>query len=169
MTRIGPLARLILVAVALVAAVVVTRCAPPSEGSSAATVEPATTSSSVPVEPTPTTSQRNSSAVEPWEKTARSFANRYGNTKGGRSSWLKRLRPLVSDRVYASLKTIRLENLPTGSVGAGEVHSRAEVGGVMRFPLRGGSIAGIDVTVSATDQGTLRVTDFAPVTDREVS
>lgn len=39
----------------------------------------------------------------------------------------------------------------------------------MRFPLRGGSIGGVDVTVSATDQGTLRVTDFAPVTDREVS
>ena len=102
MTRIGPVARLTLVAVALVAAVVVTRWAPPSEGTSGATVEPATaSSSSATVEPTPTTSQRNSSAVEPWEKTARSFANRYSNTKGGRSSWLKRFEaPQVLRRSY---------------------------------------------------------------------
>lgn len=70
--------------------------------------------------------------------------------------------------MYEGLKSVQLENLPTGSFGAGEVISRAEVGGMVRFPLRGGSSGGVDVTVSVADEGTLRVTGFVPVSEQEV-
>ena len=173
MKRKGQIVRAALVVLAVVAAVIVTRVVPDKEqGLTPPPSQPGWhPSSSSPVVASSRSSHgmTNGASTAPWEKTAQSFISRYGNTNGGRREWLKRLRPVVSHDVYEGLKSVQLENLPTGSFGAGEVASRAEVGGKMRFPLRGGSIGGVDVTVSVADEGTLRVTGFVPVSGQEVS
>lgn len=173
MKRKGQIVRAALVVLAVVAAVIVTRMMPDEEqGLATPPSQPVGQSSSS--SPFVASSRSSHGAAKGastarLEKTAQSFISRYDNTEGGRRAWLKRLRPVVSDDVYQGLKSVQLENLPTGSFGAGEVDSRAEVGGKMRFPLRGGSIGGVDVTVSVADEGTLRVTGFVPVSGREVS
>lgn len=166
----GKALRAAVIALSILAAIVVVRMQPGTESrplptSSAATAPSPTTASSTRATPTavtPLTGQRRESAL--WQKKARSFISRYPNTRGGKTAWLGRLRPVVSDDLYSSLKTVRLANLPSGVFGPGEVQQTAEVGGAMRFPLRHGDVAAVDVTVSATDQGRLRVTGFEPVT-----
>lgn len=165
----GKALRAAVIALSILAAIVVVRMQPGTESrplptTAAATVPSPTTSSSTwttPADVTPSTDRRRDSAL--WQKKARSFISRYPNTRGGKTAWLTRLRPVVSDDLYSSLKTVRLANLPSGVFGPGEVQQTAEVGGVMRFPLRHGDVAGVDVTVSATDQGRLRVTGFEPI------
>lgn len=169
----GQLIRVVVVVVALVAAVVTVRLMPaPEKGESVSSSQPirATASPAAPSSSSSSTASdgRTASGAQ-WEKVARSFIHRYGTPKGGRTVWLKRLRPVVSHDVYDGLRTVRLANLPSGRFAEGEVLSRADVGGTMRFPLRGGSIGGVDVTVSVTDEGTLRVTGFIPVSQSEVS
>lgn len=168
----GQVVRAVVVVLAVVAAVFVTRVVPDEhQGPSAPPLQPATeSSSSSPVVASSTSSHgaAKGASTARWEKTAQSFVSRYDNTKGGRSAWLKRLRSVVSGDVYEGLRSVQLENLPTGSFGTGEVVSRAEVGGTVRFPLRGGSIGGVDVTVSVADEGTLSVTGFVPVLGQEV-
>ena len=166
----GKALRAAVIGLSILAAIVVVRMQPGTESrplptATAATAPSPTTTSSTratPTEATTSTDRRRESAL--WQKKARSFISRYPNTRGGRKAWLGRLRPVVSADLYSSLKTVRLANLPSGSFGAGEVQQTAEVGGVMRFPLRHGDVAAVDVTVSATDQGRLRVTGFEPVT-----
>lgn len=169
----GQIVRTVLVVLADVAAVIVTQVMPDEEQRlttpSSQPVAQSLSSSPVVASSTSSHGAAKGASTARWEKTARSFISRYDNTKGGRSDWLKRLRPVVSDDVYEGLKSVQLENLPTGSFGAGEVVSRAEVGGTVRFPLRGGSIGGVDVTVSVADEGTLSVTGFVPVSGQEVS
>lgn len=169
----GQVVRAVLVVVAVVAAVIVTRVVPDEhQGPSAPSLQPvAQSSSSSPVVASSTSSHgaAKGASAPRWEKTAQSFIGRYDNIKGGRSAWLKRLRPVVSDDVYEGLRSVQLERLPTGSFAAGEVVSRAEVGGTVRFPLSGGSIGGVDVTVSVSDEGPMRVTGFVPVSGQEVS
>lgn len=170
MNRSGRVLRAVLVGAALVSAVIVTRWTPPPEASTPAPQDQSSASSASVSPSSSTAPSSNASApAEPWQKTARSFITRYNNTKAGRGAWLKRLRPVVSDDVYVGLGTVRLVNVPTGTVGTGEVLSHGEVGGTMRFPLRGGSIGGVDVTVSATDEGTLQVTRFVPFPAKGVS
>ncbi|WP_346007693.1 hypothetical protein [Janibacter terrae] len=162
--------RAAVIALSILAAIVVVRMQPGTESrplptAAAATPPSPTTSSSTRAaagDATPSTDRRRGSSL--WQKRARSFISRYPNTRGGKAAWLGRLRPVVSDDLYSSLKTVRLANIPSGTFGPGEVQQTAEVGGVMRFPLRHGDVAAVDVTVSATDQGRLRVTGFEPVT-----
>ena len=166
----GKALRAAVISLSILAAIVVVRMQPgtesrPSPTAAAATAPSPTTSSSTratPAEAAPSTDQRRGSAL--WQQKARSFISRYPNTRGGKTAWLGRLRPVVSDDLYTSLKTVRLANVPSGRFDPGEVQQTAEVGGVMRFPLRHGDVAAVDVTVSATDQGRLRVTGFEPVT-----
>lgn len=169
----GQIVRAVLVILAVAAALIVTRMMPDEhQGTSTPSSKPvAQSSSSSPVMASSTSSSGavTGESAARWQKIAQSFISRYDNSKGGRGAWLKRLRPVVSDDVYEGLKSIHLENLPAGSFGAGEVVSRAEVGGTVRFPLRGGSIGGVDVTVSVADEGTLRVTGFVPVSGQGVS
>lgn len=171
----GRALRAVVVALAILAAIVVVRLRPgleprPLPSSAGAPESSATSSSSTwataPVDATHSTDRRQESAT--WQKKARSFINRYPNARGGKAAWLERLRSVVSDDLYVSLKTVRLANLPSGTFGAGDVQQTAEVGGVMRFPLRHGDVAAVDVTVSATDQGRLRVTGVEPVADGSV-
>lgn len=164
----GKALRATVIGLSILAAIAVVRMQPGPESrtlptAAAATAPSPTTSRSTwttPADATPNRDQRHEST--PWEKKARSFISRYPNTRGGKAAWLGRLRPVVSADLYSSLKTVRLANLPSGSFGPGEVQQTAEVGGVVRFPLRHGDVAAVDVTVSATDQGRLRVTGFEP-------
>lgn len=169
----GQLIRAVVVVVAMVAAVAAVRVMPaPEKGESVSSSQPhrATAAAAEPSSSsTSTATDGRSDSGAQWEKVARSFIHRYGTTTGGRTEWLTRLRPVVSHDVYDGLRTVRLANLPSGRFVEGEVLSRAEVGGTVRFPLRGGSIGGVDVTVSVTDEGTLRVTGFIPVSQSEVS
>lgn len=166
----GKALRAAVIALSIVAAIVVVRLQPRTESrplpTAAASTATGTTMSSstraTPAGATPSTDRRRESAL--WQKKARSFISRYPNARGGKAAWLERLRPVVSDDLYSSLKTVRLANLPSGAFGPGEVQQTGEVGGVVRFPLRHGDVAAVDVTVSATDQGRLRVTGFEPVT-----
>ncbi|KRE37385.1 hypothetical protein ASG73_06800 [Janibacter sp. Soil728] len=159
-----------LIVAAMIAAVVVTRFIPqPEQRATVSYVRPAVAMSSTPASTRATRPPATSDATDAqWQSVARSFISRYGNQKGGRVAWLKRLRPVVSQAMWESLHTVRLANLPTGTFGVGEVLSSAEVGGTMRFPLRGGEIGGADVTVSVTDEGLLRVTGLVPVRLQEV-
>lgn len=166
----GKALRAAVIGLSILTAIVVVRIQPGTESrplptAAAANAPSPTTSSSTwttPADATTSTDQRRESAL--WQKKARSFISRYPNTRGGKTAWLGRLRTVVSDDLYRSLKTVRLANLPLGTFGPGEVQQTAEVGGVMRFPLRHGDVVAVDVTVSATDQGRLRVTGFEPVT-----
>lgn len=167
----GQIVRAVIVVLAVIAAVLVTRVMPDEhQGPSTSSSQPvAQSSSSSPVVAPATSSSgaANGESAARWQKIAQSFISRYDSTKEGQRAWLKRLRPVVSDDVYEGLKSVHLENLPTGSFGTGEVVSRAEVGGTVRFPLRGGSIGGVDVTVSVADEGTLRVTGFIPFSGQQ--
>lgn len=169
----GQVVRAVLVVLAVVAGVIVTRVMPDEHrgppAPSSLPVAQSSSSSPVVVPPTSSPGVAKGEPTARWQKTARSFISRYDNTRGGRSAWLMRLRPVVSDDVYEGLKSVQLKNLPAGSFGAGEVVSRAEVGGTVRFPMRGGSIGGVDVTVSVADEGTLRVTGFVPASAKGVS
>lgn len=162
--------KLACIVVAVIAAVIVTRLvSPPEQRTTVSSVRPAVATSSSPSSTPATASQVTSDPTdEHWQAVARSFISRYGNEKGGRAAWLRRLRPVVSRNMWENLHTVRLVNLPTGTFDVGEVLSSAEVGGTMRFPLRGGEIGGADVTVSVTDEGSLRVTGFVPVPLQEV-
>lgn len=169
----GQAVRILLIVVALIAAVLVVKVLPAPDRGSAPTLEPVVADSNSDTNSTPQQTASPSSSTPSrdvhWERVARSFVSRYGNTKGGRAAWLQRLRPVVSQDVYAGLQTVRLENLPSGTFTTGAVLRTAEVGGAMRFPLRNGPIGGLDVTVSVTDEGTLRVTRFVPVRDGGVA
>lgn len=172
MTSKGHVVRIVLIVVALMAAVLVVRVLPAPDRGSAPTMEPVVADSNSDTTSTPQQTASPSSTQSRdvhWQRVARSFVSRYGNTKGGRAAWLQRLRPIVSRDVYAGLQTVRLENLPSGTFTTGEVLRTAEVGGAMRFPLRNGPVGGLDVTVSVTDEGTLRVTGFVPVRDGGVA
>lgn len=166
----GRLMKLAFVVAAVIAAVIVTRLIPhPEQGTTVSSVRPAVAKSSTPSTTRATASPDTSHPSDAqWQAVARSFIGRYFNQKGGRAPWLKRLRPVVSQDLWENLHTVQLANLPTGTFDGGEVLSRAEVGGTMRFPLRGGEIGGADVTVSVTDEGSLRVTGFVPVPLQEV-
>lgn len=164
----GRALRAVVIALAILAAIVAVRMqqgtdSQPLPTPAAATVPSPTTSSAAWTTPADATSTDRGPESALWQKKARSFIRRYPNTRGGKTAWLTRLRPVVSDDLYSSLKTVRLANLPSGVFGPGEVQQTAEVGGVMRFPLRHGDVAAVDVTVSATDQGRLRVTGFEPI------
>lgn len=173
MRSTGQVVRAVLVVVALVAAVVVIKVAPDPDRGVAIPPEPVAASPRTGVAPeeeqAASPSSGEASEEVRWERVARSFISRYDNTKGGRAAWLRRLRPVVSQDVYSGLQTVRLANLPSGTFAAGEVLWTAEVGGTMRFPLRGGPVRGLDVTVSVADEGTLRVTGFVPVREQQVA
>ena len=162
----GRIVRVVFAVTALLAAVVVTRLLPPP---SPVTSPPAPEATAASAPATSTQPAATTSRERRWQRVARSFISRYGNTKGGRSAWLQRMRPVVSDDVFSGLQTVRLQNLPTGTFRPGTVLAVGEVGGTMRFPLRGGSIGAIAVTVSVSDEGALRVTGFVPVSAQEVS
>lgn len=161
----GRLVKLAFIVGAVIAAVIVTRLVPaPEQRTTVSSVRPAVATSSTPSTTRATRPPATSHVADSqWQAVARSFISRYGNEKGGRAAWLKRLRPVVSQDMWETLHTVRLANLPTGTFGAGEALSSAEVGGTMRFPLRGGELGGADVTVSVTDDGLLRVTRIVPV------
>lgn len=165
----GKVVRAVVVAVAIIAAIVVVRLRSAVESRPTSpvivTASSSASTASVPDDALQADGRREE---ELWQRTARSFISRYPNTRGGKSAWLARLRPVVSDNLHRSLKTVRLANLSSGTFGPGEVQRTAEVGGVMRFPIRGGDVAAVDVSVSASDQGRLRVTGFEPVTDESV-
>ncbi|MEN3121228.1 hypothetical protein [Janibacter sp. LM] len=165
----GKVVRAVIATVAIIAAIVVVRLRPAAETRPTSPVT-VTASSSAPTTSIPEGALQADGrrGDEPWQRTARSFINRYPNTQGGKSAWLARLRPVVSDDLHRSLQTVHLANIPSGTFEPGQVQQTAEVGGVMRFPLRGGDVAAVDVSVSTSDQGRLRVTGFEPVTDGSV-
>lgn len=162
----GRLVRAAVVLLAIVASIVVARLGPAAESQAKspaiATASTSTSTASIADGETSAVGRRENA---PWQRTARSFISRYPNARGCKTAWLARLRPVVSQDLHRSLKTIRLANLPSDEFGQGQVLQTAEVGGVMRFPLRGGDVAAVDVTVSVSDHGRLRVTGFEPVAE----
>lgn len=162
----GKVVRALVVVLAILLAVVAVRLRPDPEARSATSSPPATSSSSTSTSAPAATPSADTRREGPsWQRTARSFMRRYQDARGGKAAWLSRLRPVVSEDLHTSLKTVRLDNLPSGTRGSGQVQQTAEVGGVMRFPLHGGEGAAVDVTVSASNEGQLRVTGLRPVTD----
>lgn len=100
--------------------------AKPSTPSTASpTTKPSTGASAAPTAaPTPTQApiigtKNQSVTVQNWRTYAEKFATAYGNTAGGKAAWLARLRPLVTDDLYAGFKLTdisRVETLTFSSV-----------------------------------------------------
>jgi hypothetical protein len=51
--------------------------------------------------------------LQNWRPYAEKFAAAYGNTSGGKSAWLARLRPLVTDDLYSGFKLTDISRVET--------------------------------------------------------
>ena len=89
----------------------------PATASAAATptsgATPKPTASPKPTEAPVIGTTNQSVAVQNWRTYAEKFATAYGNPAGGKAAWLARLRPLITDDLYAGLKQTDISRVAT--------------------------------------------------------
>ncbi|MGL5862870.1 MAG: hypothetical protein ACRCY9_16605 [Phycicoccus sp.] len=110
--------------------------------------------------PAPTEARELSSR---WEPVADAFIRAYTAKAPTPAAWLARLRPLVSSEVYAGFRYTDPGRLPGGTPGPGRAVVVDDVAGTMRYPLNGGTVWGVDVTVGYGSAATPVVTRVLPV------
>ncbi|MCU6479089.1 hypothetical protein [Arthrobacter sp. A2-55] len=97
-----------------------TRPSPTGDSSTAKPTEgPAVGIAPPPGQPTPTYYAGNGPQAptpKDWTPAATDFAAAWANPAGGKSAWLKRLKPLVTPKLYASFSYTDIRNIPTDTV-----------------------------------------------------